>query len=104
MCHHEDCTRRASGCFGDQVLRVDLAEPGDFGTEGLRVDRQPVRVELVPEPLRRRERPRLTEGVVIREALSECLGLRAVEGRQERTRERRRSRDAEGSQQERQPY
>jgi hypothetical protein len=100
--HHDDRPRRTPDRFGDEVLHLDAAVPGDDGAEALAPDGETVRLELVAEPLRCGNRAREPVRMARDEVGRELLRRRAVELRQEGARERRRTSDAEGRDQQRQ--
>ena len=94
--HHDDRPRRTPNRLGDEVLHLHAAVARDDGAEAFCPDRQPVGLELVAEPLRRPDRPREAIGLERDEIVGELLRGLAVELREERARQRRRPRNAEG--------
>jgi hypothetical protein len=100
--HHDDRARRAPDCFGDEVLHLHAAVAGYDGGEALGPDRQPIRRELLLEPLRGPERAGKAVRVVLSEVGRELFRRLPVELRQERARQRRRACDAERGDEQRQ--
>jgi hypothetical protein len=99
--HDHDRARRAADGLGNEVLHLHPAVTRDDRAEVLGPDRQPVRPELVAEPVRRAERAREAVGVERDEIGRELLRRLPVELRQERTRQRRRACDAESGDEQR---